>query len=217
MLRRTPMTMAADAAPQAGDPEVTGATPVFVARGLCKSYGSGEAAVHALRDLDILPGEFVVLLGLSGSGKSTPLSFPGGLDAPTSGRAAWRDHELAGADEAAPTACRRDHAGFVFPFHRLIPSLTARENVALVAGIAPDPMRAEEALALIAPIAPDRPRPQPVVGRRTSARRGRAVLHRSGRPRPRAGASPSALGPPPPRPQAPAVGCRRDISPSSRP
>jgi putative ABC transport system ATP-binding protein len=151
MLRRTPMTTAADAAPPAGDFRKTGATPVFVARGLCKSYGSGDATVYALRDLDldIMQGEFVVLLGPSGSGKSTLLNILGGLDAPTSGRAAWRDHELTGADEAALTAYRRDHVGFVFQFYNLIPSLTARENVELVAEIARDPMRPEEALALV--------------------------------------------------------------------
>ncbi len=145
------MTTASDAAPPTGDPQATGARPVFVARGLCKSYGSGEATVHALRDLDldILQGEFVVLLGPSGSGKSTLLNILGGLDAPTSGRAAWRDHELTGADEAALTAYRRDHVGFVFQFYNLIPSLTARENVELVAEIARDPMRPEEALALV--------------------------------------------------------------------
>jgi putative ABC transport system ATP-binding protein len=151
MLRETPMTMAADAAPPTGEPLATGATPVFVARGLCKSYGTGDATVHALRDLDldILEGEFVVLLGPSGSGKSTLLNILGGLDAPTSGRAAWRDHELTGADEAALTAYRRDHVGFVFQFYNLIPSLTARENVELVAEIAREPMRPEEALALV--------------------------------------------------------------------
>jgi putative ABC transport system ATP-binding protein len=151
MLRRTPMTTPADAAPPAGASHNTGATPVFVARGLCKRYGSGDATVHALRDLDldILQGEFVVLLGPSGSGKSTLLNILGGLDAPTSGRAAWRDHELTGAGEAALTAYRREHVGFVFQFYNLIPSLTARENVALVAEIARDPMRPEEALALV--------------------------------------------------------------------
>ncbi|WP_240790190.1 ABC transporter ATP-binding protein [Roseomonas sp. HF4] len=139
------MTKMADVGPPTGVP------PVFVARGLCKSYGSGDATVHALRDLDldILPGEFVVLLGPSGSGKSTLLNILGGLDAPTSGRAVWRDHELTGADEAALTAYRRDHVGFVFQFYNMIPSLTARENVELVAEIARDPMRPEEALALV--------------------------------------------------------------------
>jgi putative ABC transport system ATP-binding protein len=124
---------------------------VFVARDLCKTYGSGEGAVHALRslDLDIAAGEFVVLLGPSGSGKSTLLNILGGLDAPTSGRATWRDHELTGAGEAELTAYRRAHIGFVFQFYNLIPSLTARENVELVAEIATDPMRSEDALAMV--------------------------------------------------------------------
>ncbi|WP_414474179.1 ABC transporter ATP-binding protein [Microvirga sp. M2] len=125
--------------------------PVFVARGLCKTYGSGEAIVYALRDvdLDIDQGEFVVLLGPSGSGKSTLLNILGGLDAPTSGKATWRDHELTGASEAQLTEYRREHVGFVFQFYNLIPSLTVRENVQLVAEIADNPMRPEEALALV--------------------------------------------------------------------
>ncbi|WP_457089915.1 ABC transporter ATP-binding protein [Microvirga sp. P5_D2] len=125
--------------------------PVFVARGLCKTYGSGEALVFALRDvdLDIYQGEFVVLLGPSGSGKSTLLNILGGLDAPTSGKATWRDHELTGASEAQLTEYRREHVGFVFQFYNLIPSLTVRENVQLVAEIADNPMKPEEALALV--------------------------------------------------------------------
>lgn len=125
--------------------------PVFVARGLCKTYGSGDAIVFALRDvdLDIYEGEFVVLLGPSGSGKSTLLNILGGLDAPTSGKATWRDHELTGASEAQLTEYRREHVGFVFQFYNLIPSLTVRENVQLVAEIADNPMKPEEALALV--------------------------------------------------------------------
>ena len=75
--------------------------------------------MHALRglDLDIAAGEFVVILGPSGSGKSTLLNILGGLDTPTTGRAAWRDHELTGAREAELTAYRRDHIGFVFHFY----------------------------------------------------------------------------------------------------
>ena len=124
------------------------ARPVFVARGLTRTYGSGETAVHALRDLDldILEGEFVVLLGPSGSGKSTLLNILGGLDTPSAGRAAWREHELAGADEAALTAYRRAHVGFVFQFYNLIPSLTVRENVQLVTDLAVAPMDAADAL-----------------------------------------------------------------------
>ena len=124
---------------------------VFVARGLCKTYRMGEVEVRALRDLDleIFEGEFVVLLGPSGSGKSTLLNILGGLDVPSSGVASWRDHDLATADEAMLTRYRRDHVGFVFQFYNLIPSLTVRENVALVTDIAPNPMNADEAIDLV--------------------------------------------------------------------
>ncbi len=124
---------------------------VFLARGLTKTYGTGDAAVHALRDVDleILAGEFIVLLGPSGSGKSTLLNILGGLDAPTSGDARYRDHQLTGASEAELTLYRREHVGFVFQFYNLIPSLTVRENVQLVAEIAPKPMKPEEAVELV--------------------------------------------------------------------
>jgi len=150
--RRTEtMSSTAVERPTRAGPSVQQAEVVFVARDLCKVYGSGEATVHALRnlDLEIVAGEFVVLLGPSGSGKSTLLNILGGLDSPTSGRAAWRDHELAGASEAELTAYRRAHVGFVFQFYNLIPSLTVRENVELVAEIAHLPMPAEDALALV--------------------------------------------------------------------
>ncbi|HEX6320597.1 MAG TPA: ABC transporter ATP-binding protein [Burkholderiales bacterium] len=108
----------------------------------------GETEIHALRgvDLDIRAGEFIVLLGPSGSGKSTLLNILGGLDSPTSGSILFRDEDLSGADEAALTRYRREHVGFVFQFYNLIPSLTARENVALVTDISASPMPAAEAL-----------------------------------------------------------------------
>ena len=111
---------------------------VFTARALTKTYRMGEAEVHALRgvDLDIGAGEFIVLLGPSGSGKSTLLNILGGLDTPSSGSIAFKDHDLSHADEAALTRYRREHVGFVFQFYNLIPALTARENVALVTDIA---------------------------------------------------------------------------------
>jgi putative ABC transport system ATP-binding protein len=111
----------------------------------------GEVAVHALRDvdLDINAREFVVLLGPSGSGKSTLLNILGGLDAPTSGEARWRDHDLVGASEAELTRYRREHVGFVFQFYNLIPSLTVLENVALVNEIAANPLDPREALELV--------------------------------------------------------------------
>ena len=134
-----------------GDTNSNGRTAVFVARGLSKVYGAGEARVFALRDVDleIQSGEMLVLLGPSGSGKSTLLNVLGGLDAPTSGHARWRDHELTGATDAELTTYRREHVGFIFQFYNLIPSLTARENVRLVAEIAADPMTPEAALGLV--------------------------------------------------------------------
>lgn len=91
-------------------PAPAGDLPVFIARGLWKVYGTGDARVYALRDLDleIRQGEFLVLLGPSGSGKSTLLNILGGLDAPTSGSATWRDHELTGASDTDLTAYRRE-------------------------------------------------------------------------------------------------------------
>jgi len=111
--------------------------PLFHARDLTKVYRMGEVEVPALRgvDLDLYPGEFVVILGPSGSGKSTLLNILGGLDAPTSGTVTFRDHVLTQADEAALTQYRREHVGFVFQFYNLIPSLTAVENVALVTSL----------------------------------------------------------------------------------
>ncbi len=130
---------------------VAASHPIFEARGLTKIYQMGEVQVPALRgvDLDLYAGEFVVLLGPSGSGKSTLLNILGGLDTPTSGSVRYADHDLSLDDDASMTQYRRSHVGFVFQFYNLIPSLTARENVALVTEIAASPMTPEEALALV--------------------------------------------------------------------
>ena len=124
---------------------------VFQARGITKVYSMGEFEVHALRgiDLDLYQGEFVVLLGPSGSGKSTLLNILGGLDVPTHGTVQYLDRDLTAYDDAALTRYRRQHVGFVFQFYNLIPSLTARENVALITEIARDPMDPREALRLV--------------------------------------------------------------------
>jgi len=123
----------------------------FRTRALSKVYGSGAIAVHALRgvDVELFEGELVVLLGPSGSGKSTLLNILGGLDVPTEGSVFFRDAELTALDDRALTRYRRDHVGFVFQFYNLIPSLTARENVALITEIARAPMSPDEALALV--------------------------------------------------------------------
>jgi putative ABC transport system ATP-binding protein len=124
---------------------------VFRARGLSKVYRLGEVEVHALRsvDLDLFRGELVVILGPSGSGKSTLLNILGGLDVPTAGSVHFFGHDLTAAAERELTRFRREHIGFVFQFYNLIPSLTARENVALVTEIAAQPMDPVEALRLV--------------------------------------------------------------------
>lgn len=124
---------------------------VFRATGLTKVYHMGEVDVQALRgvDLELYGGELVVFLGPSGSGKSTLLNILGGLDTATEGQVIYRDHNLTAAGEEALTEYRRDHVGFVFQFYNLIPSLTARENVAIVTEIAVNPMAPEEALRLV--------------------------------------------------------------------
>jgi putative ABC transport system ATP-binding protein len=127
------------------------AETVFSAHQITKVYHMGEVDVHALRgiDMDLFAGEMVVLLGPSGSGKSTLLNILGGLDVPTSGTVRYRDRVLTDFDDRALTRYRRRHVGFVFQFYNLIPSLTARENVALITDIAADPMEPIEALRLV--------------------------------------------------------------------
>jgi putative ABC transport system ATP-binding protein len=124
---------------------------VFEAREVTKTYNMGEVQVHALRgvDLDVYSGELMVLLGPSGSGKSTLLNILGGLDTATSGVVRYGDLDLTRATDKELTQYRRHHIGFVFQFYNLIPSLTARENVAAVTEIARQPMRPEEALELV--------------------------------------------------------------------
>ncbi|MEO0804166.1 MAG: ABC transporter ATP-binding protein [Cyanobacteria bacterium J06642_2] len=137
--------------PSSHSSTLTARAPVFRVRQITKTYVMGEVEVQALRsvDLDLYEGEFVVLLGPSGSGKSTLLNILGGLDVPTSGRVLYRDRDLTTANEWTLTRFRRECVGFVFQFYNLIPSLTARENVALVTDIASRPMRPEEALDLV--------------------------------------------------------------------
>ncbi|MCA9675867.1 MAG: ABC transporter ATP-binding protein [Myxococcales bacterium] len=125
--------------------------PVLTARGLEKVYGEGATAVRALDgvDFDLERGEILVLLGPSGSGKSTLLNVLGGLDAPTGGTVRYLDHDLSRDDDDALTRYRREHVGFVFQFYNLVPSLTARENVALVGDLVAKPMPPEEALGMV--------------------------------------------------------------------
>ncbi len=125
--------------------------PIFRVRNISKIYEMGEVSVQALKNvsLDLYSGELVVLLGASGSGKSTLLNILGGLDVPSKGQVIFAERDLTKAGDRALTSFRRECVGFVFQFYNLIPSLTARENVALVTEIASHPMRPREALGLV--------------------------------------------------------------------
>jgi putative ABC transport system ATP-binding protein len=124
---------------------------VFETRGLTKVYDMGEVQVHALRgiDLKLYQSELVVLLGASGSGKSTLVNILGGLDTASEGVVLYKDKDLTTASERELTEYRRHYVGFVFQFYNLIPSLTAKENVAIVTEIAENPMTPLEALELV--------------------------------------------------------------------
>lgn len=111
-------------------------------RELTKIYQMGEVKVEALKDasLEILEGEFIVILGPSGSGKSTLLNIIGGMDTPTSGEVYFKGQGLKDFDDRRLTLYRREKVGFVFQFYNLLPNLTARENVELVTDISPNPL-----------------------------------------------------------------------------
>jgi len=127
------------------------AHPVLTCTNLRKVYRMGEVDVRALDGVDftLQAGELLVLLGPSGSGKSTLLNILGGLDVATSGQVVFEGRDISEAGEDELTQYRRHNVGFVFQFYNLIPSLTARENVALVTDIADDPLAPEDALALV--------------------------------------------------------------------
>ena len=110
------------------------ANPIVTCRGVGKKFGTGELAVHALRDidLDILPGDFATLAGPSGSGKTTLLNMIGALDHPTSGVVTIEGQELNGLDKNELSDLRLNKVGFVFQAYNLIPVLSALENVAFV-------------------------------------------------------------------------------------
>jgi putative ABC transport system ATP-binding protein len=121
--------------------------------GVTKTYEVGSSKVHALNGVDLVipAGQFVVILGPSGSGKTTLLNVIGAIDDPTSGSLIAADKQLAELGEDERTAYRRKTVGFVFQFFNLIPTLTARENVELIAELTGDDgaTRATEALGWV--------------------------------------------------------------------
>ena len=138
------------AAPSHPVPPAAGTTtPAVSARALTRSYGKGDAQVHALRgvDVDFEAGRFTAIMGPSGSGKSTLMHCLAGLDTPTSGSVSIGGTEITGLDDTALTRLRRDRVGFVFQSFNLVPTLTAEQNIVLpleLAGKKPDRAWLEE-------------------------------------------------------------------------
>ena len=124
---------------------------IMEVRDLCKTYGKGKSAVHALSSvsLDVVEGEMLAILGSSGSGKSTLLNMLGGMDRPDSGSIMVNGKELSRMNDRQLTRYRRKDIGFVFQSFNLIAELTVRENVALTADTAHDPHAVERALETV--------------------------------------------------------------------
>jgi len=125
--------------------------PVLSVEKASKVYRMGEVDVHALRDatIDILDGEFLIVVGPSGSGKSTLLNLIGGMDRPTSGTVRFLDRDISKASDRELTRYRRNEVGFIFQFYNLVPTLTALENVQVAVEIVEEPMEPMEALGLV--------------------------------------------------------------------
>lgn len=113
-----------------------------------KTYGEGEALQYAVNHVDfsIQEGEFVVILGQSGAGKSTVLNMLGGMDKPTSGKIMIDGEEVSAMNDKQMSEFRARKIGFIFQFYNLIPSLTVYENVALTKSIVRDAASADEML-----------------------------------------------------------------------
>ena len=117
-------------------------------RDVRKTYRMGDVEVHAVdgMDFEIERGEFCVIVGPSGAGKTTVLNMLGGMDSATSGTIMLDGREISGLSEHELTLYRRHEIGFVFQFYNLVQNLTALENVELASQICKDPLPAEEVL-----------------------------------------------------------------------
>ena len=130
---------------------VTSTSPILHLEHVDKTFQMGEVAVRAVDDvsLEILPGEFLVMVGPSGSGKSTILNLIGGLDTASRGAIWFHDRRLSDYSAAELTRYRREVVGFVFQFYNLVPNLSARENVMVSTEISRRPLDVVESLRMV--------------------------------------------------------------------
>ena len=115
---------------------------------ITKTYKMGEVEIHAVNHISfsIEKGEFVVIVGPSGAGKTTVLNILGGMDTATSGKLYVDGQDITAYNAKKLTGYRRDDIGFVFQFYNLVPNLTAKENVELALQICKDPLDAQTVL-----------------------------------------------------------------------
>ena len=125
--------------------------PLLSVQGVTKEFMSGEELRKILRgvDLDVFPGELMVVLGESGCGKSTLLNIIGGMDTMTDGKLIVEGKDMSNPSEDELTEYRREYIGFIFQAYNLMPNLSAYENIEFIGEIANDPMDSEEALNMV--------------------------------------------------------------------
>ena len=126
-------------------------TSIIQVRDVTREYVNGDNVTRVLKgvNLDVYEGEFLVLLGESGCGKSTLMNIIAGMDAPTSGSVEFCGKQIVGASASELTEYRRDNIGFIFQSYNLMPNLTARQNLELIAELVDNPLSADEALELV--------------------------------------------------------------------
>lgn len=124
---------------------------VLKARGVTREYVSGDTVTRVLKgvNLDVHEGEFLILLGESGCGKSTFMNILAGMDQPTSGSVEFYGKQIVGASQAELTEYRRDNIGFIFQSYNLMPNLNARQNLDLIGELVSHPLPTDEALELV--------------------------------------------------------------------
>lgn len=119
---------------------------ILSAKNITKHYKMGDVTVEALKGVsfDLIKGEFIVILGASGSGKSTILNIIGGIDTATSGEILYNDEQIQKKNDKQLTLYRRNAIGFIFQFYNLVPNLTAYENILLASELSKNPLNIDE-------------------------------------------------------------------------